>query len=63
MLLASRIIFQMDQVTSPDKGFLLYIRKRGKESNLDCDICGCVDSHNKETNKNRLEPLHNFTDF
>jgi hypothetical protein len=61
--MASRIVFQMDQAASPDKGFLWYIRKRGEDSNLDRDNGVCADSHNKETDENRLEPLHNFTDF
>jgi hypothetical protein len=61
--MASRIIFQMDQATSTHKGILWYIRKCGEDSNLDRDICLCVDRHNKKTDKNRLEPLHNFTDF
>jgi len=41
-----RIVFQMDQAASSDKGFLWNIRKRGEDSNLDCNICVCVGSHN-----------------
>jgi hypothetical protein len=63
MPLTSRIVFQMDQAASSDKSFLWHIRKCGEDSNLDCNICVCSGSHNKETAKIRSESLHNFTDF
>jgi hypothetical protein len=48
MPLASRIIFQMDQAASSDKGFLWHIRKCGEDSNLDCNISVCSGRHNKK---------------
>ncbi|MBW2109326.1 MAG: transposase, partial [Deltaproteobacteria bacterium] len=39
------------------------LRKRGKDPNLDRDICLRPGGHHKEPAENTLEPLHNSTDF
>jgi hypothetical protein len=53
----------MDQTTSSNKSFLWDIGKCGQDSNLDCNVCVCSGSQNKETVKIRLEFLYNLQIF
>jgi hypothetical protein len=53
----------MDQTASTHKEFLWYIGKRRKDTNLDCCSHICPGRYNEKTAENRIDSLHNLTDF
>jgi hypothetical protein len=59
--LAGGTIFQMDQTKSQNQKFLRYIRKRCKDSNLDCNIGICSGCHHEKAAPPQRESLHNAT--
>ena len=53
----------MDQAAPENQGLLWNFRKRRKDSGMDRNIGICIGGHYQKTLKNRVESLHNFTDF
>ena len=62
MLLASGTIFQMDQATPENQGFLRNLRERGQDSGPDSCLDLCAGGHSQKAIGPRPQPLHNSTD-
>ena len=63
LTLESGAFFQMDQTASEDQSIFRYIRECGENSDLDRHLRLCVGGDHQKAAQNRVEPLHNFTDF
>ncbi len=61
--MASGAVFQMDQATSQDQGFLWHHRKRRKDSSLDRYLRLRPRSYRQKRPESRPKSLHNFTGF
>ena len=59
--MAGRIIFQMDQATSPHQEVLRHIGERRKSANLDRRVGICARGHHKETSRPGCLALHFVT--
>ena len=53
----------MDQTTFADQGILWHIRKRRKNSGLDCRLDLCADRDDQEAAVSGTVTLYNSTDF
>ena|GEM_PF-6385719 len=60
--LASRIVFQMDQITFKNQSFLWHIRKRDQNANLGCNFSLCSDCHNQKEARFKIISLLDFKD-
>src|SRR3989338_95512 len=61
--LESRTVFQMDQTTSANQGFLRHFRERRQNTSLDCRLDLCADRNYQKTSGPGAITLHNFTNI
>jgi hypothetical protein len=61
--LADRDIFQMDQTAPSDQSVLWNYRECRQNPDLDRHYCLRVGGYHQKSIEDRLEPLHNSTDF
>jgi len=61
--LAGGTVFQVDQATPQDQGFLWYFQECGEDSDMDSYISLCTCCYRQKDATFRYKSLHNFTDF
>jgi len=60
---ASRTLFQVDQATSENQGFLWNLGECNKNTDMDCNFYLCSGSYYQEGVEAGPKSLHHFTGF